>query len=424
MGTLDTNELKTVLREIVDPRVKDLVDQSAILWNLVGRGGARETNARGVRLIAEVRKNPSMLWFAEGGKYPPGGTRRFLPMNVTYARFAIAARMTRDTLEHSGARALINVLADSVESDTRTGLKEFNQQAYRDGSGVKAIVTTRDSGTQVTTALPFRSRQLMHEGAYNFYAGTARGAYVVGQKIGTGTSTLSAKVEATGVTTFDTVHADVIAGDVITWENSYGRAIHGLDYIIDNGTGLFQNASRSDYSQLRSIVLDASGTALTVAMMNKLQFQAKFLRGADNMNRTIMLSSPTQVNRYATLGDVSTNGLTAMPAGNILDLGYSGYRFGNSTWVEDTDCPDDVLYWLNLANIEKFELKPFGIVPLVGNDNGIAPIPGFDANGVGSYYDAGMYVLTFKGDLGSMDPAQAGMKIKNLSTSNLATGLF
>jgi hypothetical protein len=425
MVTLDTSVLQIVLREIVDPRVRDLTDTSAILWNLVTQGEAKEITARGVRQVAEVRRNPSMLWFAEGGKYPPGGSRKFLPMNMTYARFAIAARMTRDALEHSDANMLVNVITDSVQSDTKTGLKEFNQQAYRDGSGVKAVVEVRNSGTQVTTAVPFRSRQLLEDGAYNFFAGTARSGYVVGQKIGTGVSTLQTIVNSSGLTTFDTVHADVVAGDIITWENSYARCIHGLDYIIDNGTGLFQNASRADYRQLRSLVDDAGGALLTVARMNKMLFQAKYLRG-NTRDKTMftMLSAPAQVHRYASLGDVSTGGLTDMPAGRVLDLGYTAYKFGDMTWIEDVDCPDDVLYFLNLELIQRFVFKEFGIVPLVGNENGIAPIPGFDANGVGSYFDAGMYVLTFKGDLGSPDPQNAGMKIKNLSTSGLATGLF
>jgi hypothetical protein len=401
-----------------------LTDTSAILWNLVSEGTAKDINARGVKIVAQVRRNPSMLWFAEGGKYPPGGSRKFLPMNLTYARFAIAARMTRDALEHNDANMLVDVIADGVSSDTTTGLKEFNQQSYRDGSGVKAIVQSRDSGTQVTCALPFRNRQLLEDGAYNFFAGTARSGYVVGQKIDTTTSTLNSQTISTGASVFDHVHADVTAGDIITWENSYARCIHGLDYIIDNGTGIFQNADRSSYRQLRSLVDDAQGALLTVARMNKMLFQAKYLRGINNKVNFTMLSAPSQVHRYASLGDVSTGGLKELPAGRVLDFGYSAYQFGNMTWIEDTDCPDDVLYFINMELIQRFVLKPFGIVPLVGNENGIAPIPGFDANGVGSYFDAGMYVLTFKGDLGSPDAQNAGMKIKNLSTAGLASGIF
>jgi len=442
MASLDTTEVRSVLTEIVDPRVKLLQDKSAILWNLIDAGDAKETNARGVRVVAEAQSNPSMLWFPEGGKYPPGGTRRFIPMNITYARFAIASRMTRDAMEQPAAQLIVSDLLNAVKADTRTAMKEFNQQTYRDGSGVKAIVQSRDSGTQVTMALPFRARQLMPEGAYNFYAGNAgtrnaggqTGAtYAVGQKIGSGTSTIAATggiVQSTGVTVFDTVPADVMPGDIVTWENSYGRAIHGLDYIVDNGTGLFQNASRSDYAQLRSIVDDAGGAALSVARLNKLMFQIKYLRGTERGTglgkNLVIVSSPTQVHRYTSLGEIGSNGniLTDLPGGQrILDLGYGGVSFMGLNWIEDVDCPDDVLYLLDLSSIDKYELKPLKVVPLVGNESGLAPIPGFDANGVGSYYDAGMYVMTGKFDLGSSDP-QRNMKIKNLSTSGYATGLF
>lgn len=439
MASLDANEVKAVLTEIVDPRVKLLQDKSAILWNLIDKGDAKETNARGVRIVAEAHSNPSMLWFPEGGKYPPGGTRRFIPMNITYARFAIAARMTRDAMEQPSSDLIVADLLNNVKSDTLTAMKEFNQQSYRDGSGVKAVVQSRDSSTQVTFAIPFRARQLVAEGSYNFYAGTARttnsNPYVVGQKIGTGTSTIAATGGITGSTgqvTFDSVPADVIIGDIITWENSYGRAIHGLDYIVDNGTGLFQNASRSDFSQLRAIVDDAQGALLSVARLTKLVHMQKYLRGTGTAaglgKNIVIISSPTQINRYEALGDVTSGvpsgaGINSTPNNRALDLGYSAFTFKGMTWIEDVDCPDDTIYMLDLDSIDKYQLKPLRVVPLVGNESGLAPIPGFDANGVGSYYDAAMYVMTGKFDLGSSDP-QRNMKIKNLSTAGYATGLF
>jgi hypothetical protein len=76
---------------------------------------------------------------------------------------------------------------------------------------------------------------------------------------------------------------------------------------------------------------------------------------------------------------------------------------------------------LNRASLNKFNYKELGIVSMVGTENGIAPIPGFDANGVGSYFDSGLYVMTWKGDLASPDPGQ-NIKFTNLGTSGLAVG--
>lgn len=427
MAELNTTELKIVMREIVDPTVHDLTKSSAILWNLIGTGEGKDINGRGIRIMATVRRNPSMLWFSEGGKYPAGGTPRRIEMNVTYARFAIAGRMTRDVIDHSSNTLFIKTLTDSVRMDTKTALKEFNQQTYQTGDARKAVVLTRDSATNITCAAPFGARQLMEEGNYSIYAGTARGAYVVGDKIGD--SILVSKTNSTGVAVFDAVHANVIAGDIITWENSYGKAIHGLPYHLDDGTGLYQNKSRGTYSNLRSLVYDGAGsTYLSIAILQKLEFQAKYLRGADKEVLTdgmFIISSPTQANRYLGFGAVASTGITELPQGRILDMGYKGFRYNGMNWIIDEDCPDDEMYMLNTAYLFKAELKPLAVVPLVGNENGLAPIPAFDTAGAGSYLDSAFYALTAKMELYSTDPQMLGVRLKRLGTGNgLATGSF
>lgn len=425
MPNFDTSVLNNILLEIVDPRVRELTEKSAILWNLITKGTPRETNFRGVRLVVEARPNPSMLWFAEGGKYPAGGTRNYLAMNVTYARFAIGTRMTRDTLDHKGGKVLLDVLSDSVKSDTKQAMKEFNQQAFGDGSGRKALVSatfTTGAGGTITCDTPFYGRQLYKDGRYNVTSpsGTIRTGGVA-----SGIVTVTAYNRSTGVATFDTVPTDTAAGDYIVPEGSYGIAFHGLDYIIDNGTvsTTFQNVSRTTNPQLNAMVDDAAGAALSLSRLNKMLFQIKYLVGSDfvGTNEFVIISSPTQVHRYASLGEGLQRGdsTSAKP----LDLGYTTYKFQNITWIEDVDCPDDKLYFVKLDSINKFSLKDLGVVPLVGSDSALAPIPAFDNTGVGAYVDQGLYMLTAKCDLGSPDP-RPNIKIKGLATSGLATGKF
>lgn len=429
MAAFDTTELQKVIREVLDPRVNDLLNRSAIFWNLIGQGKSRATNPRGVKTVSLATPNPSMLWFAEGGKYPAGGRRTFVPMTVTYRRYAIASRLNRDVLEDT-ADKIISVLSDDVRDNTKQGMVEMNQQSYRDGSAVKGIVSASTSGASgtITFALPFRARQIQVEGRYNVYAGSVHDGYAVGDVIGS-VITVASKVESTGVVTFDTVPANLAAGDIVTWEGSYGRGIHGLDFIVSNATTDYFGIDRSLYPQFRSIV-DSTGGSLSIAKLNKVLFQIKYLKGADShrqrVDNLMMISSPTQANRYVNLGDPTAAGTSTTLRRNTslrdpLDLGYQTYTFQGIQWVEDTDCPDDTLFLINRASIVKYEFKKFGIVSLVGTDNGIAPIPGFDSSGVGSYYDAGMYVMTWKGDLASPDPAQ-NIKFTNLDTSGLAVG--
>src|SRR5688572_9007780 len=155
MAAFDTTELTKVIREVLDPRVRDLFNRSAILWNLLTQGKAKETNPRGVRVVGLASPNVSMLWFAEGGKYPAGGRRTFASMTVLYRRFAIASRLTRDTLENK-AEAIIDTLKDDVRESTKQAMVEMNQQSYKDGSAVKGVVSASTSGANgtITFALP------------------------------------------------------------------------------------------------------------------------------------------------------------------------------------------------------------------------------------------------------------------------------
>lgn len=429
MAAFDTTELTKVIREVLDPRVRDLFNRSAILWNLLTQGKAKETNPRGVRMVGLASPNVSMLWFAEGGKYPSGGRRTFVSMTVLYRRFAIASRLTRDTLENK-AEAIIDTLKDDVRESTKQAMVEMNQQSYKDGSAVKGVVSASTSGANgtITFALPFRARQIFVNGRYNIYAGSVHDGFAVGDVIGT-VATATLKVESTGVVTFDTVPVNVVAGDIVTWEGSFGRGLHGLDYIVSNATTDYFGIDRAQFSQYRSIV-DSSGGDLSVAKLNKVLFQIKYLKGADQHKSRIdsfmILSSPSQANRYVNIADPTAAGTGTSLRRNTslrdpLDLGYQTYRFQGIEWVEDTDCADDTLFMLNRESINKFSYKDLGIVPLVGNESGIAPIPGFDNTGVGSYYDAGLYVMTAKCDFASPDPAQ-NIKLSNLGTSGVAVG--
>lgn len=427
MPAFDTTELTKVIREVLDPRVRDLFNRSAILWNLISQGQAKDTNPRGVRIVGLANPNVSQLWFAEGGKYPVGGRRRFVSMTVTYRRYAISSLLTRDTLENK-ADAIIDLMSDDVRDNTKQAAVELNQQSYRDGTAVKGIVSTSTSGASgtITFNSPFRAKQIFVSGVYNVYAGSAHDGFVIGDQIGTDI-TVASKVDSTGVVTFDTVPANLAAGDIVTWKGSYNRGIHGLDFIVSNATTDYFGIDRSLYPQYRSIV-DSSGGSLSVAKLNKVLFQIKYLKGADSHRKRIdslmILSSPAQANRYINLGDPTAAGTNTAIRRNTslrdpLDLGYQTYTFQGIQWVEDTDAPDDKVWYLNRESIQKFVYKELSIVPLVGTDNGIAPIPGFDSSGVGSYYDSGMYVMTWKGDLASPDPGQ-NILLSNLDTAGLA----
>jgi hypothetical protein len=367
-------------------------------------------------------------------------------MTANFARLAISSELTRDVLEGADKRAIINVLTEEITDDTVTATQELSQQLYGDASGVKAIVASV-AGTDVTFRVgvgdltpdnanygnTYGTYLLKKSGVYNFIGGSVRGGVAaIGQVLDTGgtvdftlSSITSGSVAAFAAVPTDDALAD---GDMIVYSGSYGISVNGLNYHIDSGTSNYQNVSRNTYPSLRCYVLNASNSALTVAMLYKIIFQAKFLRGHNITDENYMiLSSPTQVHQYALLGDISTSGyngsaadttLAVMPDAKKLDFGFTMFSFMGLNWVEDPHAPVHQIFIILRSLFKIHEFKPLGAV--TSGDGGFAPVPAFSSAGVGSYKDSAVYTMTWKGQLVTNDPARAGVKINNLASSGLA----
>lgn len=454
---LNNTELSVVLEEINEREVVDTVNRMAVLKRIIGSADKGEINARGVNVFAKVSSNYALKWFAEGGTYPVGGNSARVKMTANYARLAISSQLTRDVLEGADKKAIINVISEEVSDDTVTATQELSQQLYGNSTNAKAIVASV-SGTNVTFRVgvgdltpdganygnTYGTFLLKKNGRYNFIsqdAASDRGSGVGTQTVAVGTvltiAATSNVATCSGITSgsvasFDAVPDDnytLLDGDIITYEGSYGIGVNGLDYHIDSGTGTYQNVSRNTYSTLRCYVLNASNSALTVVMLYKIIFQAKYLRGKNITDENyVILSSPAQVHQYALLADISVAGyngsaaktnLNVMPNAQKLDYGFTMFEFMGLKWIEDPHAPAHQLYIMLPSKFKIHEFKPLSAVPL-GGESGFAPVPAFTSAGVGSYTDNAVYTMTWKGQLVTNDPARAGLKINNLATSGLA----
>lgn len=453
---LNNAELSVVLEEINVKQVADTVNRAAVLKRLLPQETG-DINGRGVNVFAKVTSNYAMKWFAEGGAYPVGGNSTRVKMTANFARLAISSQLTRDVLEGADKKAIINVISEEMTDDTITATQELSQQLYGNASGAKAVVAsvaslnvtfrvgvgdlTPDTANHADT---YGTYLLKKNGRYNFISSdasadrdTTGGVNTVAVGTVLTIAATSNVATCTGITSgsvaaFDAVPDNLYTlqdGDLIVYEGSYGISVNGLDYHIDSGTGTYQNVSRNTYSGLRCYVLNAANSALTVAMLYKIIFQAKFLRGQDIMDENyVILSAPTQVHQYALLADISTagyNGSTAktslnvMPDAKKLDYGFTMFEFAGLKWVEDPHAPAHQLYIILPSKFKIHEFKPLGAVPL-GGDSGFAPVPAFTSAGVGSYTDNAVYSMTWKGQLVTNDPQKAGLKITNLASSGLA----
>lgn len=469
---LNNAELAVVLKEVIDPEIIDQVERTPTLYKLIPKGG-QSMNARGgsdiskdgIYMYAKVEPNPSIAWFGEGGKYPAGAASKRVKFSAGFSRVAITSRLTRDVLEGADKSAIINVVTEEITDDTKSILKEISQQLYGDGSGKKATVASSGStlASGIVAVTPYTSGLLVR-GKYDIISGDAAdrdtGAGTVSVAVGqpvvsgieVGSKTNSTVTLGTFVKNADTqafgafTAADlsdyngatagsltVLPGDMLALSGSYGKCITGLDYHINSGTGAYQGlpgAGRADYPTFRAYTYDMNGAGLTVASLYKVIFQARYARRNDILDGDyVILSAPTQTHAYALLGDVSSalytagspaverTGLNAMPNNGTLDYGFRNFKFAGITWIEDIDCPPDVLY---VINFNKFKIHEFKSLSKVFEGNGFMPVPGFDSTGAGSYTDNVLYTMTWKGQLVTKDPQMAGIKMTELKTSGLA----
>jgi hypothetical protein len=467
---LNNAELAVVLKEVIDPEIIDQVERTPTLYKLIPKGG-QSMNARGgsdvskdgIYMYAKVEPNPSIAWFGEGGKYPVGAASKRVKFSAGYSRVAITSRLTRDVLEGADKSAIINVVTEEITDDTKSILKEISQQLYGDGSGKKAVVAA--SGHTLASGIlkvePYTTGLLVR-GKYDVISGSAAdrdpdagtvsiavggvvGTYEVGSKTNStvtlGSFTKNADTQAFGTfsaadlsdTNGDTAASpDVVAGDMLVLSGSYGKCITGLDYHINSGTGAYQGlpgAGRADYPTFRAYTYDMNAAGLTVASLYKVIFQARYARRNDILDGDyVILSAPTQTHAYALLGDVSSalyaaaapnnrTGLNAMPNNGSLDYGFRSFKFAGINWIEDIDCPPDVLYVINFSKFKIHEFKPLS---KVFEGNGFMPVPGFSEGGAGSYTDNVLYTMTWKGQLVTKDPQMAGIKMYDLKTEGLA----
>lgn len=425
MGDFNVQEAEVLMLEIVDRDIGKVFEESAIAYNLISEGEAKFTNSRGVRLVTHVEPNPGMGWYSEGAILPIGNTSRKVEMKVFFTRFAIAGTLTGDSIDVTSRESLLEALSSRLEEDTTTGIKEFNCQCYMSGDARKAVidisggapVQNGDGTWPITFLAPYGTRQLLNRGSFQVFRPST------GAQVGTGSHVLNSKNNGTRIGTFDSTFpgGSVATNDVLVYTGSYLKGIHGFPYHINDDTGLYQGQSRATYDKLKAPVIDANGAALTVSLLDRLEFQTLYRTGADQDTSDFMiLSSPTQAHAYKLLG----YNLKRFTGSDKLDLGYRTIEHNGHMWVLDTDCGDADLYMLRRKFWGRYQVRPFGV--LKQNGQVLNMIPAFTVSGAtvsGSFAEKYVYYLGGKFDIGCKQP-HLNTRLKNLDRTNLANGNY
>jgi hypothetical protein len=293
----------------------------------------------------------------------------------------------------------------NTKRDTLTFKKKLNQMCYDDGSNTLGTVTAITTGALGTATLggALGASRILVGARLNFYT-TAGVIHITGIAV----STVTAVNPTTGVVTFDSVPTNAVVGDVVVWEGSFGMGFHGLAYHVNNDTGTYQGVSRATYTTLKATVVDASGAALSVAMIDRILRSMRVVSGVNiPQDDIVMISHPDQELAYRTLGYALTRTVQASD-NKKLDLGFPMVAHNGLRWKLDNDCPRDRIYFLRLSTFIAFmNRKPDLLIDENGDSLRLKP-------GSGVYAWDYQFEMLCSGDIGCLNPLANGV-IKNLA---------
>lgn len=410
MAEVTTTTLNSWFIEYVQPETRKMFEEKHILLDLLMEGKSQKNNPRagGARITAYVNPDASNGALDEGAYLPLPGAPEDVEMRVPVRRKWKTGAVTGDVLDMDDANTIGNLLSGTTKRQSQSFKKEMNQQCYGDGSGSKAIVSavtsTGAGGILVLAGDGRGSRQILKNGRMQLF--TSAG---VAHATGAAVSTVTANNTSTNAVTFDNVPTDAAIGDLVVYENSYGRDIHGLEYHDNDDTGTYQGLTngRSLYPSLRSTVTDASNGALSTSLIDVLLTKMEVADTMDaSQSNLVMISHPVQQQAYRALGYSLTRNVNA--SGNAkLDLGFPQVAHNGIPWKTDRDCPKTIIYFINMAALQRFVIREAGLLNRGGEVLRMKP-------GSGIHGDVWLYYFSFKGDIGCVQPNALG-KIKALA---------
>lgn len=146
--------------------------------------------------------------------------------------------------------------------------------------------------------------------------------------------------------------------------NSGSHGVYGLSSVVANSA--YAGIPTSTYAEWSSTVQDNSGTnrALTKQLMDGLDTAIKRRGGT----YTHIYTTPEIVKKYEDLFNAERS-LTVQQINGIADIGFSGQAYRRIPIIEDTACPNNTMYFLDLSKM-KVKTYSLGDVATMTNNDG------------------------------------------------------
>lgn len=404
------------LEQLVEDELRPQFEQEPTSYNMFAAGSGQYVNAKGWRIPSYLRPPTGVSAIGEGGSFaqPSAETNDDMfvsaETNMTMA-FEFTGSAMRDV---NDASSLIKGIGGLMKMRTMALMKEANFQVFNDGSTARATFKSNSSGVLTlynaidhtplaggySTKGAVQTRVGQYYDWYDSTLATFRGS-VVG----------TAKTNKTLTVTSASVPAGATDGDILVLSNSLYKGPRGLRYIINNDTGLFQMQSRSTYPELKAIVEDLNGAAITVATFNKVKRNLEARAGVGKAKTVVAIIPEAQDQALVQLGQ---NFKRWDGDAKTFDGAFADFRHGDTVCKKDPDAGEDEVYLVVPSEIKKYQRSALDIIDLDGQKLRMrAGVSGYGSDAytgaIGGWYN-----------LGSAEPRCHAL-IKRCAVSGLAS---
>jgi len=275
--------------------------------------------------------------------------------------------------------AFVNTLTDKMRSLTEMVLKDMNMQCYLDGTGVRSTLTsaTTTGGSCAVDRVKYL-RTGMHVNVVSTTDGATlrAGATAVDSDPGdTGGTYFQKRWTVMSITPPTTVVlgggspptgyaiTNSAIGDMIVRHKAMGVEMTGLGAIVDDGVwnagaAVMQDIDRTVSPLWKAKVFDNNGATLT---LNQMQLGMDVPEIVSGRRIDTIVGSYNGRDQYLQL---------VVPQKRFQDLrldgGFQVLEYNGRDFIVDVDCPDDQIYFLNRASIQKFGLFDLAFVEQTG----------------------------------------------------------
>ena len=307
-------------------------------------------------------RSTAIGYVEDGGAFPTADKQDYETYKA-FRKFIVGSIQLTDGAMATAAKSP-NVARDVITSEVKgmmnNILKFENGMFFRDGTGTVATLAgspaSASSNVEVDDA-----RMLWDGGTYEVRDSaditTLHGSVVL--------DNVESAPNASGnmLTNWDSaLSSSAASGDFLVWNGSVNRAITGLDKLIDDGTGTFQNVNVANNPRYTSLVLDNGSTKrdLTPSLFRQMLAGIMSRTGSERPSDglTVLCNSWQAIN----VEELYEGELRLTPDSKVGGLSVASFQssLGKIDIMVDTDALYNKMFFADFSKIYRAVQKQLG----------------------------------------------------------------